>query len=76
MRRSAAQTLDDGLTEAHRVLADHLEPTGKLDPAQTVDKLLSILDDASFVKAWVELQDEAYRATDHEPVTLLPHPHR
>ena len=74
MRKSAAKILDDGLTKAHRVLADLISPDRKIDAPQAVDELLGILDDGEFIKAWAELQEDAHRSEASLPVTLLPHP--
>ena len=71
MRKSAAKVLDDGLTKAHRVLADYISPDRRLDASQVVDKLLGILDDGEFIEAWAELHEEAHRSESSQPMTLL-----
>ena len=57
MRSSSAKVIDDGLTEAHRVLADYIAP-GRVGAAQ--DQIRGILDDDRFVKAWAELHEERF----------------
>jgi hypothetical protein len=76
MRKSAAKRIDAGLTKAHRVITNYIAPQRKLDAEKAMQKLLRILDGHKFIEAWAELQEEAKRPGDREPVTLLPHPPR
>ena len=76
MRRSTAKVLDDGLTKAHRIFADYLEPGRRIEADEAMDRLLGILDDEKFIEAWDQLKKDDNGRRSEEPRPSRPQPHQ
>jgi hypothetical protein len=76
MRKSSAKVLDEGLSKAHRVFSDYIEPNRRVQADEAMDKLLGILDDTKFIEAWDDLKketDDGRRLEEPRPAGQQPH---